>query len=62
MDEPTRNRWEENKKLLQRMSTLYDKIKPDFTKSIANDPEGPQKLARFQNIGRELIKTSVELA
>ena len=62
MDEESKRRRSESKKIVQKMNTLYDTIKPYYPKLIANDSDGPQKLARFKNIGRELVKASVELS
>ena len=51
-----------HKKVVQRMNAIYDHIKFCFPKIIADDADGAQKLARFNNIGRELVKASVEVS
>jgi hypothetical protein len=62
MDEEFQRRWNMYMKIVQKMNAVYDGIKIYFIRTIEKDGESFQKMERFKNIGRELVKALVELS
>lgn len=61
-DEEVQKKWNMYKQIVQRMNIVYDGVKAYFAKIIEKDGDNFQKMERFKNIGRELVKASVELS
>jgi len=62
MDENFQKKWNMYMKIVQKMNAIYDSIKMYYNRIIEKDGESFQKMERFKNIGRELVKASVELS
>jgi len=48
------------KQIIKKMDELYENIKGKYLSLVKNDADSGEKIARFNNIGKELVKLCVE--